>query len=295
SVRLDYNVDRNKVGPYVQDEITVFDCLKITAGLRYDYLEFHFDDKISGSNSKKRKMTNLTPKCGVVYSYYDNSNIYMNYAQAFRSPTIAQMFTYGSSSNPDLDPEKADNYEVGLRHDFNDKLTGNVSLYWMDLDNEIWYDYANSMYQNYGKTSHRGVEAGLFAALFENLTIFGNYAYTSAKNTAGDYDGKYLTNIPIHKGGFGVKVKTDYGFKAHIEVTMTGSSYMDSANEDTLKGYSVVDMGISYDKKWGTVFFDINNLFNNVYNSYGYKSTSGTKTYSPAPGIAFNYGVKVRF
>ena len=295
SIRSNYNVTRNKVGPYIQDEISFCDCLKLIAGLRYDYLEFHFDDRISAPNSKDREMTNLTPKCGLVYTYRKDSNAYANYAQAFRSPTIGQMFTYGSSSNPDLDPEKAYNYEVGVRHEFSDRLSANVSLYWMDLDNEIWYDYADSMYRNYGKTSHRGVETGLSAEIFNNLSVFGNYAYTSAKNENGDYAGKYLTNIPIHKGGFGLEVKTDYGFKARLGVTMTGISYMDSANEDTLKGYSIVDAGISYDKEWGTVFLDVNNLFDKVYNSYGYESSSGRKTYSPAPGLAFNYGVEVRF
>jgi len=295
SIRSNYNVTRNEVGPYLQDEISFFDCLKLIAGLRYDYLEFHFDDKISVPNSENRKMTNFTPKCGLVYTYYKESNLYLNYAQAFRTPTIAQMFTYGSSSNPNLDPEKANNYEIGLRHNFYNKLKANVSLYWMDLDDEIWYDYAERMYRNYGKTSHRGVETGLSSEIFKNFAIFGNYAYTSAKNESGEYSGKRLTNIPMHKGGFGVEAKTDYGFKARLAVTMTGSSYMDSANEDMLKGYSIVDMGISYDKKWGTVFLDINNLFGKEYNSYGYKSSSGRKTYSPAPGIAFNYGVKVRF
>jgi len=295
NIRSDYSVVRNKVGPYIQDEITFFDRLKVVTGLRYDYLEFNFDDKISIPSSGDRKMTNFTPKCGLVYTYHKESNLYVNYAQAFRSPTIGQMFTYGSSSNPNLDPEKANNYEIGLRQNFYDKLKANVSLYWMDLDNEIWYDYSDRQYRNYGKTSHRGVETGLAAEIFKNLTLFGNYAYTNAKNESGDYDGKHLTNIPLNKGGFGLEVKTDYGFKARLSVTMTGSSYMDSANEDMLKGYSIVDMGISYDKKWGTVFLDINNLFCKEYNSYGYKSTSGQKTYSPVPGITFNYGVKVRF
>lgn len=171
SLRSDYNVTRNEVGPYIQDEITFFDCLKVIAGLRYDYLEFHFDDKISAVNSENREMAKFTPKCGLVYTYCKESNLYVNYAQAFRSPTIAQMFTYGSSSNPDLDPEKASNYEIGLRHNFEDKFNGNISLYWMDLDEEIWYDYSESRYRNYDKTSHRGVETGLSAKIFENLPL----------------------------------------------------------------------------------------------------------------------------
>ncbi|MBU0880297.1 50S ribosomal protein L33, partial [Patescibacteria group bacterium] len=90
-----------------------------------------------------------------------DSNLYANYAQAFRTPAIGQMFTYASSANPDLKPEEATSYEVGLRHRFDECFKANMSLYWMELDDEIWYDFATRKYQNYGKTSHKGIETGL--------------------------------------------------------------------------------------------------------------------------------------
>jgi iron complex outermembrane receptor protein len=295
NIRSDYGVARDKVGPYIQDEIEIFSPFKLILGLRYDLTEFDFNDRKDGINSKKKKMSKVTPRYGIVYNYGQDSSLYANYAQAFRTPTIGQMFAYGSYSNPDLNPEEAMNYEVGIRHRFNDYLKANVSLYWMKLDNEIWYDYTARKYDNYGETSHKGVEAGLEFKIIEGLTGFANYTYTRAKNESGNYKEKYLTNIPTHKGSFGLKLEAPFGLRANIVLSRVGSSYIDSENSDKLSSYTTVDTKITYEHKWLSVFLAIDNLFDKKYNSYGYKTSSGTKYFNPAPGRTFTFGAEVRF
>ena len=294
NIQDDYKVERNGIGPYFQDEIKLLKPFKVIAGMRYDFVEFDFTDNADGDNSKERDMSKITPRCGLVYTYKEASNLFANYAQAFRTPTIGQMFTYGSVANPDLDPEEAINYEVGIRHQFTDYLKANASAYWMKLDNEIWYDFATSQYNNYGKTSHRGLETGVDFKVHERLKSFVNYSYTKAKNENGDYEGNYLTNIPVHKGSLGVGYETSFGLKTNVIVTKVGSSYLDSANDDKLSGYTSVDMKIDYEHDWFTVFLAIDNLSDERYNSYGYKSF-GTKYFNPAPGRTFTFGTKANF
>jgi len=237
-------------------------------------------------------MSKITPKFGIVYNYQKNSNLYANYAQAFRTPTLAQMFTYGgSSSNPDLNPEEAENYEIGAHHQFNDNLKANVSLYWMELDNEIRYNYDDGQYENYGETSHKGIETGLDFTIIEGLTSFANYTYTRAKNESGTYKGEYLTNIPIHKGSFGLRLETDFGFNINLIATRVGTSYIDNTNSSKLSCYTTVDTKIRYEHKWGTLFLGIDNLLDKEYNSYGLSS----KKFNPAPGRTFTFGMEVKF
>jgi outer membrane receptor protein involved in Fe transport len=130
-------------------------------------------------------MSKVTPSCGVVLTYQKDSELYGSFGQAFRTPTISQMFTYGSSANTDLLPEEAVNYEIGVRHRFNERLKTNVSVYWMKIDSEIWYDNASWRYQNYGRTFHDGVELGSDFKVADALTVFGNYAYTRAVDDGG--------------------------------------------------------------------------------------------------------------
>ncbi|MFH0839038.1 MAG: TonB-dependent receptor, partial [Candidatus Omnitrophota bacterium] len=293
-LQSDYAVTRDKIGPYLQDEIKFIDALRLITGVRYDRVDFDFDDRKTTSNSKTEKMSKLTPRCGLVYMYQKDSNLYANYAQAFRTPTIGQMFTYGSSANPDLKPEEATNYEIGLRHRFNESLKANISLYWMELDDEIWYDYTARKYNNYGKTSHKGIETGFDCKIIKGLTGFVNYTYTRAKNESGDYAGKYLTNIPMHKGSLGLEFETKFGLKTNLVVMKMDDSYIDSTNNDKLSGYTTVDTKFAYEHKWWSVSFAINNLLDKEYNSYGYKS-GATKYFNPAPGRTFTFEIGVKF
>jgi len=289
-----YEIDRNKVGPYIQDEIRLSDPLRVITGIRYDYIKFDFTDCVDNENSKKEEMSRFTPRCGIVYTYLMDSNLYANFAQAFRSPTIGQMFTYGSSSNTDLKPEKADNYELGIRHRFNDYLKTDISLYWMELDNEIWYDATVRRYENCGQTCHKGLESGLDFKIIKGLTGFANYTYTRAKYSSGEYDGKYISNIPRHKGSLGVRYETDFGLKTMLTATRVGTSFLDSANDEKLYDYTVIDTKIAYEYKWFSAFLAIDNLLAEKYNCYGYTS-GATKYFNPAPGRLYTFGVELKF
>jgi len=289
-----YDVSRNRVGPYVQDEIKIIDTLKAVFGVRYDWVKFNFDDKRVMSNSNDTTMSKVTPNCGIVFTYQEESELYGNFGQAFRTPTIGQMFTYGSSANTDLLPEEATNYEVGVRHRFNDRLKATASVYWMNINNEIWYDNASRKYQNYGKTSHSGMESSIEFKVVKWATTFGNYTYVKAINENGDFEDKFLTNVPINKGSVGVNICTDFGFKTYIASTWVGTAFIDSANNDKLGHYNTVDMKISYKYKWLEAFFSVYNMLDKGYNSSGYKSGK-TNYFTPEPGRTFAFGVAADF
>ncbi len=164
----------------------------------------------------------------------------------------------------------------------------------MNLDNEIWYDYATSKYQNYGKTSHMGVETRLDFKIVKWLSGVANYTYSRAKNEAGSYSGKYLTSIPMHKANSGFHFTTDFGLSLDLGITYTGTSYIDSANNNKLLSYTTGDTKVSYEYKAMKVSLAIDNLFDKEYNSYGYLSGT-TKYFNPAAGRTFTLGVEAKF
>ncbi len=290
----DYDVSRNRVGPYIQDEIKIVDALKAIFGVRYDWVNFNFDDKRVISNSKDKTMSKVTPNCGIVFTYQEESELYGSFGQAFRTPTIGQMFTYGSSANTDLLPEEATNYEIGVRHRFNDRLKATASVYWMNINNEIWYDNASRKYQNYGETSHDGLESSIELKIVKWMTVFGNYTYVKAINKNGDFKNKFLTNVPINKGSVGMNVYTDFGLKAYIASTWVGKTFIDSANVDVLGHYNTLDMKVSYKYKWAEIFFAAYNMLDKKYNSSGYKSGK-INYFTPEPGRTYTFGIKGDF
>ncbi|MBU0604751.1 MAG: TonB-dependent receptor [Candidatus Omnitrophica bacterium] len=290
-----YAVVKSMVGPYLQDEIRVLEALKVICGVRYDWIKFNFDDRRLPSNSKNKLMSKVTPSCGVVWAYQKDSELYGNIGRAFRSPTIGQMFTYGSSANINLLPEEAINYEIGVRHRFNERLKTSVSVYWMKVSNEIWYDNASRQYQNYGRTFHDGMELSADFKVADPLTIFGNYTYTRAVDDSdGVLKNKFLVNVPINKGTIGMNIYTELGFKAYVASTWVGKAYIDSANVDVLGHYNTLDAKISYKYKWLEAFVAAYNIFDKEYNSSGYKSAR-INYFTPEPGRTFEVGVSGEF
>lgn len=291
----DYVVERHKIGPYLRGEASITERLKFVGGARYDLIRFDFNNHLDELDSERSEMSDISPSYGMVFNYRTNSNLYANYSKAFRSPTIGQIFTYGSSANSDLNSEEAVNYEMGMRHWLNDHIKINTSFYWIKLDNEIWYDYDLLQYKNYGQTSHKGFEAGLDFMIAENLTGFFNYAYTHATNDNGDFVGKHLTNIPLHKWGAGLSSRTSLGLKISLLLTGIGTSYVDQANDEQVAGYTTLDTKVSYEREWLTIFLALDNLLDKKYNSYGYKSSNGLNYFTPAPGRNFTIGAKIKF
>ncbi|MFH1504448.1 MAG: TonB-dependent receptor [Candidatus Omnitrophota bacterium] len=292
AIRSDYNAYREKIGPFIQDEIKLSGPLTLSLGARYDLVKFNFKNQRNSANSRKEDLSDISPKVGLVYEYAKDSNLYGNCSFAFRTPTLGQMFTY-SSANPELDPEEAVNYELGTRYCFNSFLKGNVSLFYTDLDNEIIYDYPSSKYMNYGQTSHSGVEARLDYEIAQGLKTFVNYAYLRAKDESKG-SSNYLTNIPAHKGNLGISKAWNFGLALEGLLKYTGSSYLDSANTAKLSPNAAADVKISYNRDNWAIFLVIENILDREYNSYGHIS-SGTKYFSPAANRTFTFGVKAEF
>jgi len=292
AIDSDYDVDRKKIGPFIQDEIELAEPLSITLGLRYDLVKLDFKNHLDYGLSEKEDLSDISPKFGAVYRYGDSSSIYGNYSHAFRTPTLGQMFTY-SRANTELDPEEAVNYELGVRHEFSSFLRGNLSLFYTDLDNEIVYDRAATEYRNYGRTSHSGAEARLEYQPFEKLKTFVNYAYLRAKDEAGE-DGNYLASIPGHTANLGFNWDIGAGFSFEPVLRYTGSSYLDAANTAKLKSSTVTDVKISYKRDMWSAFLSIDNIFDKKYNSYGFIS-SGVKSFSPAANRTFTLGLGAEF
>lgn len=109
---------------YVQDEI-VIGPWAITPGLRHD--RFEIDASATGYTAPTPPVSlsdsATSPKLGVVFQASQAWSVYGQYAAGFKAPSAGQvngffantLANYQSVSNPNLKPEKSQNFELGLR------------------------------------------------------------------------------------------------------------------------------------------------------------------------------------
>ncbi|MNF67142.1 putative hemoglobin and hemoglobin-haptoglobin-binding protein 2 precursor [compost metagenome] len=126
----------NTYSLFAQDEIR-WNQWTFLPGLRYDYTELkpHITEEFLRTvnpndafavDDDTKTWDRVSPKLGVTYAFNDHYTWYGQYAEGFRTPSAKALYGrfenlgegYIVEPNPDLEPEKSQSYETGLRGNF---------------------------------------------------------------------------------------------------------------------------------------------------------------------------------
>jgi len=215
--RVDYMVDRQELATdkytvardwffrthafagYVSDTLHLLDGrLKVTPGLRFEYLELRHDDLLKGAHN--RNVTrDVLPGLSVGYQVARPLFLFGNYHRSFRPVQLTQI-TFGN----ELVSEQADNYELGLR--FRPHRWVDLGLTWFDVRfrNKLQFVDQNVGFQNLGDARHRGVETSFGFQPSPALDVRLAYTYLDATQLSGQYAGNALPYASRHEGTFRV-------------------------------------------------------------------------------------------
>lgn len=291
---------------YFQDECHVTDRLTMTTGVRYDKAQYDQENRIDTDESGTTSMDAVSPMLGLSYRLFEGTTLFGNIGKGFAPPSTSKL--YGTNGNPDLEPETATNYEVGLRSSSLDWLDLTATIYLMDVEDEIVLADVNgeSMYINTGETRHEGVEAELDVNLPKGFTPFVNYTYQNAEytdyrvynsrsGTYSVYDGKKVPNVSDQILIAGIKYAHPVGLNYRLSARYDSKKYTDSANEYDVPGYTVWDTRLGYESSFKNVgysaYLSVRNLFDK---KYYYKGSSKGMVY-PAEPRTFMAGVSLKF
>ena len=146
------DTDTFRLGVYLQDEIDFGDSgWSLIGGLRYDYYKLDpTDDRVferNGSEAADFEENALSPNIAIGYSPSPNWFLYGRYSRGFRSPLYNEInsgftnltsgfFRYRTISNPDLEAETSDSFELGVRGG-KDRLKISLVGFYNEFDNFI--------------------------------------------------------------------------------------------------------------------------------------------------------------
>ncbi|NNC22822.1 TonB-dependent receptor [Salinisphaera sp. USBA-960] len=298
---------------YGQDAFHVTKRLKVTAGLRYDWLNFDVDDHFvtatNGDASGSRHYHRLSASGGVIYTLPNKQRIYANIANSFESPTFDEFANPEGNGgfNPSLGLQKAVNYEIGVKGPIGSQGRYQLDAFWINVGDSI-VNYASGSerdyYANAGSSTRKGIEARGHYRLPWHLTLRGAYTLASYEfddysNTSGSFGGNRIPGIPEQTLFAGIRWdKADVGYGA-VNVRYTGSIYADNANQTKVSSHTEVDVRggkvLISGKPELTLYGGIKNLFDTDYYSNIRINSYGGRYYEPAPDRTWYAGIKIGF
>ncbi|MCH9029480.1 MAG: TonB-dependent receptor, partial [Bacteroidetes bacterium] len=115
-----------------------------------------------------------------LYSPIPEVNMYFNIAQSFETPTTTELVNRPDGKgglNPNLEAQKAINYEIGAKGQVIGRLDYQLALYYISLRDElIPFDIeGRTFFRNAGKSRRYGLEAGLNFEVIDGFLLRSNF------------------------------------------------------------------------------------------------------------------------
>lgn len=258
----------------------------------------------TGVKDTTRIFQQFTPKVALNYKLTPSIALYTSYSLGFDVPAASELDNYFLSSNsgrtslnPDLNPQKSNNFEVGIKGNLINKKRG--EWFRKAIFDATFFDYeikddivpfniaGKSYYRNAAKTRRTGVELGFKSEPVERVDFMVNYIFTNFKYKEYDallydslgnlvhenYSDNYMPSYPSHMVNF--VIEYEYEISKHIEGLLmfdcdyVTKMYADDKNSQSTSPYFYVNpmAGINFvfDKINILAFTGVNNIFDKRY------------------------------
>lgn len=244
--------------------------LTLLTGLRYDHFEldskvdlYYSDGPFAGTyvpqaTAEKRKLNssneNVSGQLGLLYQINNEVSVYGSYSESFL-PNYPDVAAGPTASNEDLDPEEAEQYELGLKSSMmDDKLRIMAAVYQLTREN-VWSVDNNFVSHLNGKEETQGAELTATMQFIPGLNVLASYTYLEAEivndnNEKLDNEGNTPKSVPNNKGRAWGSYEVQEGQLAGLGFGL-GAEYVgeregDDENSFNLPAYTLFDTAAWY-------------------------------------------------
>ena len=295
---------------FLQDEWELIDKLTLTLGLRQTWVKTNLTKYSTNPNMENSvKDDNLVGSAGLVYTGIENYSFRALFSQGYRNPNLLQLFM-GSGTmmlpNPDLKPEKSNNYELGVR--YNDgTLNADLGFFFSDMkDGLSMQEVGPNEYQyiNYNKVHSMGAEL----ALDYTFHSLGLTPYVSATWLRYETKDNGFSNThngrPSVWGKAGLKWEKEIGEDTLLftdaNLVMTTGAYTNSrdaagvvSRSNDRPGWATANFSIGVEGKLASTDLKYNSVlsFQNLFDKY-YTPIMSTPMPEPGFTVVWSFGIE---
>ena len=303
----------SEIGPFLEVRADLTRTATLTAGARYDRVAFRADDRLltDGDDSGTRVMAAPSASAGLTLDFDPALQPYVSVSTSFETPTTTELAnrpTGPGGFNPVLEPQKAVNYEVGVRGRVSGVWGYSVSAYHADVRDELIPfevpgDPGRRFFRNAGSARHRGVEAGVALQPLPSLTLVGAYTLTAFRfrefETATDtLGGNTIPGVPARYLHGSVRYQGPRGLWSAVDFTASSGLFVNDLNTVQTDPWQTLGARVGWEGQlggWRVIpFAAVRNLFDERYIGSVSVNAQFGRFFEPAPGRNAYLGVEIQ-
>ncbi|MGN6439942.1 MAG: TonB-dependent receptor domain-containing protein [Agriterribacter sp.] len=293
----------NNIAAFAENIFTITPRWSITPGIRFEHINtkangyyykknvFIEDDKIEESKSNPRSF--LLLGIGTSWKMAHGLELYANISQNYRSINFNDIRVANNNArvDPNLKDERGYNIDLGVRGNFRNWMYADISLFYLKYNDRIGsiftVDTSFMIYRlrtNVSDSRNLGMELLLEGdilkavsqgrskyklALYTNLSLIDS-RYVNTQNTA--IADKLVENVPpvlfrtgLSGGNTRFNVTYQFSWQAKQYSDATNAEETPTAVDGVIPAFSVMDLSLSYNWRWFTIYSGLNNLLNRKY------------------------------
>ncbi|MFC4443748.1 TonB-dependent receptor [Caulobacter henricii] len=169
------------VSAYVQDQVSFGDRFDIVAGLRFDrFVIDGVDLQPAVDRPFSRTDEKVSPRLGLIFKPKPGMSLYASYSRSFL-PRAGDQFLTLSTIQQNLEPERFNNRELGLKWQVRSNLILTAAVFELDRTNATTPDPNNpALSINVGETRTKGLELAATGNINSRWQVSAGYVWQDA-------------------------------------------------------------------------------------------------------------------
>ncbi len=279
---------------YVQNHTALGAATKLTLGARLQRVEISANDRANPASYANTSQTRSARawELALRHNFTPALALYGKLGASFRVATVDEIYNqfggpvFDSILTP-LEPQTSRDHEIGLEHK---SVRGRlrVSLYRMDLRNEIHFNALTFVNMNLSPTRRDGIELEGSRKLGERFDLFGSYTHARAIFREGvyggvDVSGKNLPLVPRNQAKLGVSWAVADKTRVAGALAYVGKQYYDNDQANNFAGgqmlsYLTADLKLTHAIGPWNFALAGNNLTDKKYYTYAIRGGGAAAT-----------------
>ncbi|MBS4027414.1 MAG: TonB-dependent receptor [Ignavibacteriales bacterium] len=292
------NEDIGNIGWYLQNTFTIVkEKLDVMLTGRFDNVSFKAENQFQVKKST-RDFQAFTPKLALNYKWTPMIAAYASYGLGFDTPAANELDNYPTSSlpvqlhNPDLQPQKSKNIEVGLKGNiflrqnlFFKTNSFEVTMFNTIINDEIvpFEDAGAVFFRNAATTNRTGIELGLNTEIIKGLQWKSAYTYShfsydryiarfiddTGATSEKSFAKNVVPSVPKHN------LTLSLSYEQNITEAVTGfvkgnylgisGMFTDDENSEYAKAYQLFNTTLGCEARFGKFNVLLSGGMNNVF------------------------------